>query len=203
MVGREAMLAAGKAGPYSMPPAPEMPADISALLDSLPGLNRSHVLAKLRECMDATRTVTATFMGRITDSMEVADNPTQLKAIELALRMHRLLGEESQGIRAGTINIMWAGAMPPWQANVTEALPMPRVDRDGDSTNALPSCAVTENNSGLTVDTAVIPPPVSTVEGTETEGAPPPHMHSGKSGNLKTRCVKKRKPRLPVYRGKP
>jgi hypothetical protein len=179
------MIAAGTLRPDH---GPEMPEAISAYLESIPGLNRRHVLQRLREHMDATRTVTATFMGQITDSVEVADNPTQLKAIELALRLHRLIGDDGQRApHIGTVIINWAGEQPQW-------------------------------NGSIPIDTQAESVPISTVEGTDSAPAAParthsaslaaPNAHSGESASIKVsdaplvqRVKRKRQVRLPVYKG--
>ena len=189
LIGREAMLAAGTAGPWSMPEQPDH-TDVSALLDKLPGLDRKRVLAKLRELTDATKTVTASFMGKITDSIEVADNPTQLAATRLALEMHRLVGQDGARVSVGTVNILWQGGSPQWAKPATERLVNTSV------TNSVPN-----GNAAESV-------PISTVEGTGPGPAPSTHEHSATPANegvltqrvKAARTVKKRRPRLPVYK---
>lgn len=191
LVGRDAMIAAG-----SYPPehGPDMPEAIVSYLESIPGLDRRNILARLREQFDATKTITASFMGQITDSMEVSDNPTQLKAIELALRLHKLIGDDGQRINVGTVNILWAGGQPAWAKPSNEALVNASVNaKANDSASVL--------NSNETEST----PAISSIEGTGRDPGPSPHTHSETLANRMvsrpSRTVKKRGPRLPVYRG--
>jgi hypothetical protein len=184
LVGRDAMLAAGKAGPFAMPLAPDMPDGVSALLDSIPGLDRRNALQKVRELTEATKTVTATFMGKITDSIEVADNTTQLAATKLVLEMHKLVGGDVAGPRIGSITINWS-AQPNWMDHNVIDSPT----NDNERVNGLQG--------------------TSTVEGTGSDPGLPTHTHSVKTESangidtsLKSRVKKKRGPRLPVYKGR-
>jgi hypothetical protein len=182
LIGRDAMIAAGTA----LAPAliPDMPESITTYLESIPGLNRRYILSRLREQFDATKTVTASFMGQITDSIEVADNPSQLKAIELALRLHKLIGDDGNvGPRVGSITINWS-AQPNWMDHNVIDSPT----NDNEIVNGLQG--------------------TSTVEGTGSDPGLPGHIHSTKSNEgdgintLKSRVKKKRGPRLPVYKGR-
>src|SRR5271166_6128326 len=76
-------------------------------------LTRKFILDKLYDHMDATQTVLASKDGMFTDSIEIADNRTQVKAAELALRLHRLIDKDA-GMSVGAINILWHGPTPRW-----------------------------------------------------------------------------------------
>src|SRR5216684_5626265 len=64
------------------------------------GLDADSILSRLRDKLDATKTVTASAFGQITDSMEIADNPTQVKAIEIAVDLHGMT--QHDGVHIGT-----------------------------------------------------------------------------------------------------
>src|SRR5271166_836698 len=76
-------------------------------------LTRKFILDKLYDHMDATQTVLASKDGMFTDSIEIADNRTQVKATELALKLHRLIDKDA-GMSVGAINILWHGPTPRW-----------------------------------------------------------------------------------------
>jgi hypothetical protein len=88
--------------------------------DRLPELMRRHglgedqIIGRLRDKMDATKTVTASMFGVITDSMEIADNPVQMKAIELAADLMGMTNSDAGRGGIGTVNIVWNGIAPPW-----------------------------------------------------------------------------------------
>ena len=84
---------------YSAPRAgTEALADIRKKLPQLMeamGLSTAEILGRVRKKLDAQKTITATFMGSITDVIEVDDHGAQLDAIKLSLRLHGLLSNDS------------------------------------------------------------------------------------------------------------
>lgn len=110
--------------------------------DRLPELMRRHglgeeqIIGRLRDKMDATKTVTASMFGVITDSIEIADNAVQMKAIELAADLMGMSSNDSRGGGIGTVNIVWNGIAPPWA--VSNPLPINHsnelvINREGDT----------------------------------------------------------------------
>src|SRR5215469_17264556 len=71
----------------------EMWRDIRKALPELmenAGITVQGILVRLRERLDATKTVTASFQGGITDSIEVADNDAQGHALDTCIDMLQL-----------------------------------------------------------------------------------------------------------------
>lgn len=204
LIGRQAQIAAGTVLEHRTTPAPPLPTpdEKQALIDSI--IDKRTILERLRDQMDATKTVTASFMGQITDSMEIADNQARGKALELGLKLHQLIDGDNGRISVGTVNVLFAGALPDW------------TEHKGNS------------------DTAVITPPLSTVEGTAVGPGGIAHTNPASAdgpscvntlgsnasvpvqavpavsvpaasvpakSKLSSRVVKKRVARLPVYRG--
>lgn len=162
------------------------------------GLTERVIAERIREQLYATKTVTASFMGQITDSIEIADNQAIGKAIETAARIRGMVDVGDSGTHIGTVNILWAGHAPGWA-----------------QTKQLSDGMVTESVLNQQPMESV---PISTVEGTGPDPAPSAHTHSkgssgdgvltqrvGSSGDRSSppqRVVKKRGPRLPVLGGR-
>ena len=158
------------------------------------GLDADSILDRLRDKLDATKTVTASAFGEITDSMEIADNPTQIKAIEIAVDLHGMT-QRDDSVRIGTVNILWAGQSPAWAGQASG-------DTDAQANQAISVDASVHTYTQSVIDGESVP--ISTIEGTGGGPAPSTHTHSAKSatrGVLTQRIVKRRKPRLPVFRG--
>lgn len=177
---------------------------LRSIRDRLPELLRKHGLdedafaIRLRDKLDATKTVTASFMGQISDSIEVADNPTQMAALELVADLHGMTAKDDGRFSIGTVNILWSGHAPAWagqssDAAVNSAIPV--------STHADADAQLVHTNTQSVTDAERVP--ISTLEGTGPGRAASPHTHSGTvaAEGVLTRRVKKRGPRLPVYRG--
>lgn len=159
------------------------------------GLDEHAVLGRIRDKMDATKVVTASFNGEITDALEVPDNQAQMHAIELAAD---LLGLKPRDDRTsiGSINIVWGGAAPAW-AMSRLSRPAPASERKRKLTDRIGNDSVTDCvpqcNANSTIDMA---PPRSAIEGTGSDEGGSAHTHPAKKPR------KKSGPRLPVYKGR-
>jgi hypothetical protein len=60
------------------------------------GMSTPDILRKLKRKLDAQKTITASFMGQISDVIEVDDHGVQMDAIKLSLRLHGLLSSDSE-----------------------------------------------------------------------------------------------------------
>lgn len=153
------------------------------------GLGIRQTLKRLKAKMDATKLELASYRGTITDMVEVDDNPTQLKAIETVLTLMGLTGRDNGNTSIGTVNIHWNGAAPGWANRPTPDATV--------SQCVLDSTVVSSGNSNATVEGDGL----SAIEGTGNGTGAPTQAHSGKLVERCSRVVKKRKPRLPVYKG--
>lgn len=182
LMGRNAEIAAGTRLVERTTPAPALlePAQRQALIDSI--LDRRTILEKLRDQLDATKTVTASFMGQISDSMEIADNQARGKAIELGLKLHRLIDGDAH-TSIGTVNVMFAGALPDWlqgqpQDQACRAVAV-GANPELVQTGTVDSAVHTGNNG----DNA--PPPLSAIEGTAAGPGGCTHTHPANLVSLK------------------
>lgn len=177
---------------------------MAEVMDSV-GLTERAIALRLNEQLYATKTVTASFMGQITDSIEVADNQAVGKAIETAARIRGMVDTGETGPQIGSVNILLApGVAPAWAGHSTEP------ERNAVVTESIP---IEQQAEGV---------PISTVEGTGPDPGPSTHIRSAKSegkGVLTQRVnpgcdrsssasasagrvKQKRKPRLPGWRKK-
>ena len=124
---------------------------LSELMDAI-GLSERAILERLRDKLDATKTVTASFMGKITDSIEVADNPTQMDAIKTAAKMHGMFDRDDGPTNVGPVNIVYAGSRPNWlppspQPPPNQPIPLPAwAQPNGEPEDVIP--AKKESNRG-------------------------------------------------------
>lgn len=179
------------------------------LMDGV-GLDVRSILCRIREKMDAHETKFFQYEGKVTQTVDVEAHGVQLKAIELAASLRPELRPDAS-VSVGTVNVLFTGAaMPDWIGQ-----------------HDAPSCAPNGNSADLVHNdaSAITPPPLSTVEGTGREPGGIGHTNSGNvdgakcdsaatvvpvetvpvatvpaKSKLAQRIVKKRQPRLPVYR---
>ena len=69
------------------------------------GLTEEKIAKRLDDQLYATNTVVATFEGKITDSMEVADNQAISRAIELAVKLRGLTDNDDHNHGGGKITM--------------------------------------------------------------------------------------------------
>ena len=160
---------------------------VCSVMDEV-GLGERDILVRIRELADATKTELAVHKGVFTDTLEVPDFAVRAKAIETAARIRGML-ERDSSVSIGTVNITWHGAAPSWANPAAPIAP--------DASVLLASTVESTANSSDTE----ITPGISTVEGTGNGTGAPTDTHSGKLVERCSREKKKRKPRLPVYRG--
>ncbi len=173
---------------------------LAGVMDNV-GLTEQAIAERLRDQMYATRTVVATAFGAITDSMEVADNQAIGKAIETAAKIRRMIGGDGGNVGIGTVNILWAGPTPAWcghteaqvDTTVTQRCGQANVDTDAQA-NVIVTQPLLSGEGVPEVQLKVLEP-----------GLPPHHTSAGSKSDSKNvltqRVVKRRKPRLPVYKG--
>lgn len=78
---------------------------VPELMDAL-GLSTKELLERLHKKCDATKTITASWNGQITDVIEVDDHGIQMDAIKLSLRLHGHLANDSEyGAKTMAISI--------------------------------------------------------------------------------------------------
>lgn len=165
----------------------EMRALVPKVMDDV-GLDVHSILARIREKCDATETKFFQYEGRVTQRVDVEAHGIQLKAIELAASLRPELAQIQDKLSIGTVNIMWAGQSPDWASAKPEAIPV-STDNDTVHSDILESKQTGEGT-------------ISAIEGTGAGPAASPHTHSGKSAlSERVKTIKKRKPRLPVFRG--
>jgi hypothetical protein len=147
------------------------------------GVTERMIAERLRDQLFATKTITASHFGEITDSIEVADNQAIGKAIETAARIRGMLDSDGNSTSIGTINILChSQTIPDW------------------------SSANVDNNT-LPIDNTSNRVGISTVEGTGPDPAPSTPTHSATptllarvetAKSVPAKVTKKRGPRLPV-----
>lgn len=177
----------------------EMKERLPSIMDEL-GLDVRSILCRIREKMDATETK---FIPRPEGIAErtVEAHGVQLKAIELAAKLRPELATAAAP-SIGTVNVMFAGALPDWMTGQAAPQPAP----NGNGADIVHSDA-----------SAISPPPLSTVEGTESDGGgiAPTHPANFAGTNridtvpvevapaktkLVSRVTRKRQARLPVFK---
>jgi len=170
----------------------EMRALVPKVMDDV-GLDVHSILARIREKCDAQETKFFQCDGRVTEKVDVEAHGIQLKAIELAASLRPELAQAQDKLNIGTVNILWAGGQPGWANKASDSLVN---DKTIVEDNVL--------NGKQANDTTGI----STIEGTGRDRAGSHHTHSASGGDgdvltqrITKRTVKKRGPRLPVYRG--
>lgn len=171
----------------------EMRALVPKVMDDV-GLDVHSILARIREKCDAHETKFFQCDGRVTETVDVEAHGIQLKAIELAASLRPELAQVQDKLNIGTVNILWAGDRPGWAKPSNEAL-----------VNASVNAKANDSVSVLNGNQPESTPAISTIEGTPSRPGPPTNMHcpgSSNQGVLTQRIVKKRGPRLPVYKGR-
>jgi hypothetical protein len=102
------------------------------------GISKGNILTKLKAKLDATKPFA------VADNViYVDDNPTQIKAVELGLKLHGMIDRPADGPRVGTINILWTGSQPSWamdneMVNDGDGVPISTVE--GTESAPGPSC---------------------------------------------------------------
>jgi len=100
--------------------------------------------------LNATGTVTASHEGKITDTMDVADNGVRLAALRETFKLRGSYPKENASPAIGSVSIVWNGPAPAWVRVATQ--PIERAEGEGG---------------------------VSTIEGTDPRPRLPAHIHSG------------------------
>lgn len=194
----------------------EMKERLPSIMDEL-GLDVRSILCRIREKMDATETK---FIPRPEGIAErtVEAHAVQLKAIELAAKLRPELAQVAAP-SIGTVNVMFAGALPDWMQGQPQPQPQPDAVAQLAATDAMPAQTGTDANLVHTDSGEGNAPPLSPLEGTGRGPGGIAHTHSGNVGGttvpaatvpvetvpvkatLSGRIVKKRQVRLPVYKG--
>lgn len=171
---------------------------LPALMDGV-GLDVRSILCRIREKCDAHETKFFQFEGKVTERVDVEAHGVQLKALELAVSLRPELAKP-EATHIGTVNVLFAGALPDWTVQAGDGSKVVHTGDNGD--NAPPPLSAVEgtgvgpggiahtNSASVDGDKCNRTVPVETVP---AAGVPA-------KSKLSSRVVKKRVARLPVYR---
>lgn len=189
----------------------EMKERLPSIMDEL-GLDVRSILCRIREKMDAKETKFFAHEGIVRQSHDVEAHGVQLKAIELAAKLRPELATAAVP-SIGTVNVMFAGALPDWMTGQ----PQPDAVAQRATVDAMPAPNGNSANIVHTDSRVIAPPPLSTVEGTDSDGGGIGQTHSANfagtncidtvpvevapaKAKLVSRVARKRQARLPVFK---